>query len=79
VANKTMRPPLTKEQNLQRGIALKGIATAAQGLADAGADDLEVQTFAQGAQRELAREITDTGRAGKAAKAAKAYKDSATK
>tara|TARA_B100001094_G_C18088733_1_gene749207 strand:+ start:1033 stop:1272 length:240 start_codon:yes stop_codon:yes gene_type:complete len=79
VANKTMRPPLTDEQNLQRGIALKGIANAAQRMADAGADDLDVQTFAQGAQRELAREMTDTGKAGEAAKAAKAYKDSATK
>ncbi len=74
-----MRPPLTKEQKLERGIALKGIATAAQDMKDKGADDLEVQTFTQGAQRELAREMTDTGKAGEAAKAAKAYKDSATK
>ena len=72
-----LEAPLTKEQNLQRGVALEGIATAAQDMADKGATPLEVQTFAQGAKRELAREVGDTGKMGKAAKAAKAYKDSA--
>lgn len=72
-----LRPPLTKEQSLQRGIALEGIATAAQDMADKGATPLEVQTFAQGAKRELAREVGDTDKMGEAAKAAKAYKDSA--
>ena len=72
-------PPLTKEQNLERGIALKGIATAAQDMADKGATPLEIQTFAQGAKRELAREVGDTGKMGEAVKAAKAYKDSAMK
>ncbi|QDP50014.1 MAG: hypothetical protein Unbinned3459contig1000_24 [Prokaryotic dsDNA virus sp.] len=74
-----LEAPLTKEQNLQRGVALEGIATAAQDMADKGATPLEVQTFAQGAKRELAREIGDTGKMGEAAKAAKAYKDLARK
>ena len=74
-----LRPPLTKEENLERGIALKGIATAAQHMEDTGADALEIQTFAQGAKRELARELADTGKMGEAAKAAKAYKDTAMK
>ena len=71
-----LRPPLTKEENLERGIALKGIATAAQDMENKGADALEIQTFAQGAKRELARELADTGKMGQAAKAAKAYKNS---
>ena len=71
--------PLSKEENLERGIALKGIATAAQDLKDKGGDDLEVQTFVQGAKRELARELGDTGKMGEAAKAAKTYKDLAQK
>ena len=49
--------PLTSNEQLQRGVALKGIATAAQELKDKGASDLDVQTFAQGAKREMAREM----------------------
>jgi hypothetical protein len=71
--------PLTSNEQLQRGIALKGIATAAEDMANKGASNLEVQTFAQGAKRELAREMADTGRMGEAAKAAKKYKDTAKK
>ncbi len=71
--------PLSKEENLERGIALKGIATAAQDLKDKGCPLNTVQTFVQGAKRELARELGDTGKMGEAAKAAKAYKDSAQK
>ena len=74
-----LRPPLTKEQNLERGIALKGIATAAQDMAEKGATPLEVQTFAQGAKRELARELGDVGQMQDAARAAKQYKEIAKK
>jgi len=71
--------PLTSNEQLQRGIALKGIATAAEDMANKGASNLEVQTFAQGAKRELAREMADTGRMVDSAKAAKKYKDTVKK
>lgn len=70
-----LREPLSKEENLERGIALEGIATAAEGLAEAGANPLEVQTFAQGAKRELARELGDISQMQDAARAAKQYKE----
>ena len=71
--------PLTSNEQLQRGVALKGIATATQELKDKGASDLDVQTFAQGAKREMAREMADTGKMVDSAKAAKKYKDTAKK
>jgi len=71
--------PLTSNEQLQRGIALKGMATAAEDMANKGASNLEVQTFAQGAKRELAREMADTGRMVDSAKAAKKYKDTVKK
>ena len=74
-----LREPLSKEENLERGIALEGIATAAEGLAKAGANPLEVQTFAAGAKRELARELGDIGQMQEAARLAKQYKELAKK
>lgn len=70
-----LQPPLSNKEKLERGVALKGIATTAQDMADKGATPLEVQTFAQGAKRELARELADTGRMGEAVRAAKIYKE----
>ena len=74
-----LRKPLSKEENLERGIALEGIATAAEELAKACADPLEVQTFATGAKRELAREAGDVGQMQEAARLAKQYKELAKK
>lgn len=70
---------LDAEGKMERGIALRGIAEAAQDLQKAGADDLEVQTFIQGSKRELARERPDIRKMGEAAAAAKMYKEELAK
>jgi hypothetical protein len=70
---------LTPNQRLQRAVALEGIATAAEDMVNKGSSPLETQTFVQGAERELAREMADTGRMVDSAKAAKKYKDTAKK
>ena len=64
---------LSDEAKLQRGIALEGIAEAATKLAEAGGDDIEVQTFIHGAKRELARKLPDPQKMGEAAMASKQY------
>lgn len=71
--------PLSPEKKLERGIELKGIAAAASDLANAGANDLEVQTFVQGAKRKLAEVNPDTEKMGEAVIAAKKYKDQASR
>ena len=64
---------LSDEGKMQRAVALEGIATSADKLADAGADDLEVQTFIHGAKRELAREMPNPKKMGEAAIASRQY------
>ena len=71
--------PLDPGKKLERGIELKGIAAAASDLANAGANDLEVQTFVQGAKRKMAEINPDTQKMGEAVIAAKKYKDQGPK
>ena len=66
---------LTPNQRLQRAVALEGIATAAEDMVNKGSSPLETQTFVQGAERELARELGDTQKMNEAAKVAKRFKD----
>ena len=66
---------LTPNQRLQRAVALEGIATVAEDMVNKGSSPLETQTFVQGAERELARELGDTQKMNEAAKAAKRFKD----
>jgi hypothetical protein len=63
---------------MERAIGLGAIATSAQQLVDAGANDLEVNTFIQGAERELARQRPDVQKMGEASKAAQKYQELAT-
>jgi hypothetical protein len=63
---------------MERAIGLGAIATSAQKLVDAGANDLEVNTFIQGAERELARQRPDVQKMGEASKAAQKYQELAT-
>ena len=58
---------------MERAIGLGAIASSAQKLVDAGADDLEVNTFIQGAERELARQRPDVQKMGEASIAAQKY------
>lgn len=74
-----LREPLSAEEKLERGIALKGIATQAEKLQEEGATPLEIQTFADGAKRELAREAGDIEQMQNAARAAKQYKETTGK
>lgn len=60
---------------MERAIGLGAIATSAQQLVDAGANDLEVNTFIQGAERELARQRPDVQKMGEASKAAQKYQE----
>jgi len=66
---------LTPNQRLQRAIALEGIATAAEDMVNKGSTPLETQTFVQGAERELARELGDKQKMNEAAKVAKRFRD----
>ena len=63
---------------MERAIGLGAIATSAQKLVDAGANDLEVNTFIKGAERELARQRPDVQKMGEASKAAQKYQELAT-
>jgi hypothetical protein len=66
---------LDDKGKMERAIGLGAIATSAQKLVDAGADDLEVNTFIQGAERELARQRPDVEKMGEASKAAQKYQE----
>lgn len=74
-----LREPLSAEEKLERGVALKGIAAQAEKLQEEGASPLEIQTFADGAKRELAREAGDVEQMQNAARAAKQYKETTKK
>ena len=74
-----LREPLSPEEKLERGVALKGIAAQAEKLQSEGATPLEIQTFADGAKRELAREVGDIEQMQNAARAAKQYKETTGK
>ena len=69
---------LNADGELARAIALETIASKAMDLKDAGGDDLTVNTFIQGAERELARKLPDTQKMGEAAAASKKYQILAT-
>ena len=64
---------LNADGELARAIALETSASKAMDLKDAGGDDLTVNTFIQGAERELARQLPDTQKMGEAAAASKKY------
>ena len=66
---------LDEKGKMERAIGLGAIATSAQKLVDAGANDLEVNTFIQGAERELARQRPDVEKMGEASKAAQKYQE----
>lgn len=68
---------LDAKGEMERAIGLGAIATSAQKLVAAGADDLEVNTFIQGAERELARQRPDVQKMGEASKAAQKYQEQA--
>lgn len=74
---KTFPGALDDKGKMERAIGLGAIATSAQKLVDAGANDLEVNTFIQGAERELARQRPDVQKMGEASKAAQKYQEQA--
>ena len=68
---------LDSKGKMERAIGLGAIATSAEKLVKAGADDLEVNTFIQGAERELARQRPDVQKMGEASRAAQKYQEQA--
>lgn len=66
---------LDETGKMERAIGLGAIASSAQELVDAGANDLEVNTFIQGAERELARQRPDVQKMGEASRAAQKYQE----
>lgn len=58
-----------------RGVALAAIANEAKKKDQKGDSPLEVQTFINGARRELARRLPDTQRMGEATQAAKKFRE----
>ncbi len=69
---------LDEKGKMERAIGLGAIASSAEKLVKAGANDLEINTFIQGAERELARQRPDVQRMGEASKAAQKYQEIAT-
>ena len=72
---KTFPGALDSTGKMERAIGLGAIASSAQKLVDAGANDLEVNTFIQGAERELARQRPDVQKMGEASMAAQKYQE----
>jgi len=64
---------LSEIERRQKGIALAAIADQAQKRAAAGESPMETQTFINGAKRELARELPDTGKMQDAFEASREY------
>tara|TARA_Y100001972_G_scaffold23792_1_gene28802 strand:+ start:604 stop:834 length:231 start_codon:yes stop_codon:yes gene_type:complete len=69
-----MFAPLNDKQKMEKAVGLASIANDVQKLANAGASDIEQQTFALAARRELAQELPDTQKMGEASQAAEKYK-----
>ena len=69
-----MFAPLNDDEKMQKAIGLASIANDVKKLSNAGADSLELQTYANAARRELARELPDTQKMGEASQAAEKYK-----
>ena len=69
---------LDEKGKMERAVGLGAIASSAKKLLKAGANDLEVNTFIQGAERELARQRPDVQKMGGASKAAQKYQELAT-
>lgn len=57
----------------QKGVALAAIADQAQKRAAAGESPMDTQTFINGAKRELARQLPDTGKMQDAFEASREY------
>lgn len=74
----TLPGALDAKGKMERAIGLGAIASSAQELIDAGANDLEVNTFIQGAERELARQRPDVNKMAEASRASQKYKELAT-